>query len=196
MDWLAAKARSESISIGDSVMLLETDRIILASIWDPKWIVKNRYGKVLELVNQESNKEIRINIENVRLVNPHCNWDSVNVRRRRNQLNQLKCSGVAGTLNESGQNKDLFNVKIPHSVTGKVQVHFRKRLIQLRKRDRCSTDSDSLDELQPRKEPNSRVSSGGYSDTDTDTYDIYIYIDSVFSSADDEPLINLKNRVL
>ena len=89
-DRLAAKASSESISIGDSVMLLATDRITFASRWDPKWIVKNRYGKVLELVHQESNKEIRVNVEKVRLVNPHCNWDSVNVRMRRNQLHQMK----------------------------------------------------------------------------------------------------------
>ena len=113
---------------------------------------------------------------------------------RRNQFNQLKRSGVAGTLNESGQNKDLFNVKTPHSVAGKVQGQFRKRTIKLRKRVRGSTDSDSVSELQPRKELNSIVSSGGYSDTDTDTYDIYI--DSVFSSADDEILINLKNSLL
>ena len=103
-------------------------------------------------------------MEKVRLVNPHCNWDSVNVRMRRNQLHQLKRSGVAGTLNESGQNKDLFSVKTPRSVTGKVQGQFRNRPIKLRKRVRGSTDSDSVSELQPRKELNSRVSSGGYSD--------------------------------
>ena len=133
-------------------------------------------------------------MEKVRLVNPHCNWDSVNVRMRRNQLHQLKRSGVARTLNESGQNKDLFSVKTPHSVTGKVQRHFRKRPIKLRKRVRGSTYSESVSELQPSKEPNSRVSSGGYSDTDTHIY--YIDIDSVFSIKDDEPLINLKNRIL
>ena len=57
-DRLAAKARSESISIGNRIMLLITDRITFASRWDPRWIVKNRYGKVLELVHQESNKEL------------------------------------------------------------------------------------------------------------------------------------------
>ena len=101
---------------------------------------------------------------------------------------------MAGTLNESGQNKDLFSVKTSHCAAGKVQGQFRNRPTKLRKRVRGSTDSDSVSELQPRKELNSRVSSGGYSDSDTDTYDIDI--DSVFSSADDEPLINLKNRML
>ena len=44
-DRLAAKARRESISIEDSVMLLATDRITFASRWDPKWIVKKDTGK-------------------------------------------------------------------------------------------------------------------------------------------------------
>ena len=136
-------------------------------------------------------------MEKVSLVNPNCNWDSVNVRMRCNQLNQLIRNGGVGTLNGSGKNEDFFNVKTPwcaHSVTGKVQRHFRKRPIKLRKRVRYSTDSDSVSELQPSKEPKSRVSSGGYSDTDTHIY--YIDIDSVFSIKDDEPLINLKNRIL
>ena len=71
---------------------------------------------------------------------------------------------MAGTLNESGQNKDLFSVKTPHCAAGKVQGQFRNRPIKLRNRVRGSTDSDSVSELQPRKELNSRVSSVGYSD--------------------------------
>ena len=113
---------------------------------------------------------------------------------RRNQLNQLKRSGVVGTLNESGQNKDLFNVKTSHSVTVRSRSILENVPIQLRKRERGSTDSVSVDELKPRKEPNSRVSSGGYSDTFIDIHDIDL--DSVFSSEDNEPLINLKNRML
>ena len=98
------------------------------------------------------------------------------LRKRQNETQpiKLKRSGVAGTLNESGQNKDLFSVKTPHSVAGKVQGQFRKRPIKSKKRVRGSTDSDSVSELQPRKELNSRVSSGGYSDTDTHIYYIYI----------------------
>ena len=69
----------------------------------------------------ESNKKMRVNMEKVRLIKPHCNWDSINVRIRCNKLNQLKLSSDVGTLYRSGQSKHIFNVNTPHSVTGQVR---------------------------------------------------------------------------
>ena len=176
---LRIKAHNKDISVGDSVVLCVDDRITFASRWDPHWKVAKVFGKVLVIVHDKSHKRKSVSREKVRLINPHVNWDEINERITRTQLNQFKRGNNVEILltGGAGHYDPLEGTKRkPRADKIRDIRQMRKRID---KRDRSSSG-----ELRSNKER--RIVDNCSDDSDYGMDD----------SSDDEPLINLKRKMI
>ena len=179
-DRLKRKAHNKIVSIGDPVMLCADDRITFASRWDPHWTVAKIFGKALVIVHDKSHKSKTVSREKVRLGNPHVNWDNVNMRTHRYQLNQLKRGDDMFLTNRAGH-KALFERKAMQPRADKIRDI--RQLRNFRKRIRAKEGDENPSKKQ-KKSPNSECKS--IISIDNDIIDI---------CSDDEPLINLKHKL-
>ena len=83
-------------------MLCADDRITFASRWDPHWTVAKVFGKAQVNVNDKSQDLKTFSRDMVRLGNPRVNWDEVNMKTHRSQLNQIQLGDTIFLKNRAG----------------------------------------------------------------------------------------------
>ena len=79
-----SKARAQTLSPGDTVVIKAPDPLTLTSKWDPQWTVTQVKDKVVWLTHQQTGKQKILNVNKVRLVDPEIAWDELNPRPVRN----------------------------------------------------------------------------------------------------------------
>ena len=82
---LAQRANTQTLKVGDSVIVKAQEPLTLTSKWDPQWTVTRVKGKVVWITHQQSGKQKTLNVNKVRLVDPHIIWDKLNPRPIRQQ---------------------------------------------------------------------------------------------------------------
>ena len=82
---LAQKANTQSLKVGDCVIVKAQEPLTLTSKWDPQWTITRVKGKVVWITHQQSGKQKTLNVNKVRLVDPNIAWDELNPRPIRQQ---------------------------------------------------------------------------------------------------------------
>lgn len=81
---LAKQANAGKVKVGDTVVIKAQEPLSLTSRWDPQWTVTRVRDKVIWVTHQQTGRQKTLNINKVKLVDPHIAWDQIHQRPVRN----------------------------------------------------------------------------------------------------------------